>query len=170
MEFLDPEKILQGLELKNNMVVADFGSGSGDWTIPLARILSKGKVIAVDILEEPLSVLRRNKRDEKLFNIDILRANLEKKTTILSESCDWVFMVDLLFQCENKKAVLEEGKRVLKKGGKILVIDWLKDNPLTEEKEFCSIETIKEFAKELNLSVEKEFKASDFHWGLILVK
>lgn len=170
MEFLNPEKILEKLDLKNNMVAADFGSGSGGWAIPLAKILSRGRVFALDILEEPLSALRRKIKDERLFNVDILKADVEKRTTILSEICDLVLMTNLLFQCENKKAVLEEGKRVLKKGGKILVIDWAKDNPLTEEKEFCSIDSIKELAKEIGLKIEEEFKAGDFHWGLILVK
>lgn len=169
-DFLNPTEILKELRLKKEMVVADFGCGSGGWAIPLAKILTKGRVFAIDILEEPLSALRGKMKLEKIFNIDPLRADVEKGTTLLSESCDLVLMTNLLFEVENKEKVLEEGKRVLKKGGEILIVDWLRDNPLTPEIEFCSIEKVKELAQKINLEIEKEFRAGAYHWGLILKK
>lgn len=169
-DFLNPEEVLKELELKKEMVAADFGCGSGGWAIPLAKILKKGKVFAIDILEEPLSALRGKMKLEKVFNIDPLRADVERGTSLLSESCDLVLMTNLLFEVEKKEKVLEEGKRVLKKGGRILIVDWLKDNPLTPEIEFCSIEKVKEIAQKINLEIEKEFRAGAYHWGLILKK
>lgn len=168
--FLNPSEILSILNLKETMIAADFGCGSGGWAIPLAKILKKGRVYGIDILEEPLSALRSRARMERLYNIDALRGDVEKGTTLLSESCDLVLMTNLLFQVKEKKKVLEEGKRVLKKDGKILIVDWIKDNPLTKEIEFLSFEEIKEMAKEIGLEIEKEFKAGDYHLGLILTK
>ncbi|PIP24588.1 MAG: hypothetical protein COX33_01180, partial [Candidatus Nealsonbacteria bacterium CG23_combo_of_CG06-09_8_20_14_all_36_125] len=52
MEFLNPSEVLKQLNLKKNMVAADFGSGSGGWAFPLAKKLEEGKVYAIDILEE----------------------------------------------------------------------------------------------------------------------
>lgn len=169
-EFLDPQKVLSELNLKKNMIAADFGCGSGGWVIPLAKILEEGHIYAIDILEEPLSALRSKAKSEKLFNIDTLKANVEKGTTLLSHTLDLVLMTNLLFECEDKKAVLEEGKRVLREGGKILIIDWIKDNPLTLEIERLDFEEIKNIAKDLGLELEKEFQAGNFHWGLLLVK
>jgi len=34
--FLNPQKILSELGLSKGMVAADFGAGSGGWSIPLA--------------------------------------------------------------------------------------------------------------------------------------
>jgi len=167
-EFLNPENIIEELDLSKRMIVADFGCGSGGWTIPVARKVRW--VFALDIQEEALSALRSKMRAERIFNIDALLANVEEKTTLLSESCDFVLMTNLLFQVDDKKKVLEEGKRVLKKGGKILIIDWIKDNPLTEEVEYVDFEKIKNLAKDMGLKVEKEFKAGIYHQGLILVK
>ena len=156
------------------MTVADFGCGSGGWVIPLAKILEEGKVYAIDILEEPLSALRAKINSpaggEKLFNIEARKADVEKGTTLLSGSCDLVLMTNLLFECENKKKVLEEGKRILKKGGKILVVDWIKDNPLTPEIEWVDFDEIKKAAQDLALKLENEFEAGAYHWGLILTK
>lgn len=168
--FLNPSDVLKRLRLRKDMVAADFGSGSGGWAIPLARILEEGKVYAIDILEEPLSALRAKVKIEKLFNVEARKADVEKGVTLLSNSCDLVLMTNLLFECENKKQVLEEGKRVLKKGGKILVVDWIKDNPLTSEIEWVDFDKVKEVAKDLGLGPEKEFEAGLYHQGLILTK
>jgi len=169
-DFLNPSEVLKKLKLRKNIIAADFGSGSGGWAIPLAKILEEGKVYAIDILEEPLSALRARLRLERIYNIETRKSNVEKTSRLIPESCDFVLMTNLLFECEDKKKVLEEGKRVLKPGGKILVVDWKKDNPLTPEIERVPIEDVKKIATDLNLKIEKEFEAGLYHWGLILVK
>jgi ubiquinone/menaquinone biosynthesis C-methylase UbiE len=166
-EFLDPEKILEKLELNKKMVVADFGCGSGGWTIPLAKKVRW--VYAIDIQEEPLSALRGKMRMEKVFNIDPLRGNVEGKTTLISESCDLVLMTNLLFQVDDIKKVFEEAKRVLKKGGKILVVDWKEKAEVGPERR-VSLDKVKEVAKEIGFKVEEEFEAGIYHFALLLTK
>ena len=168
--FLNPKEILKKLKLKDSMTAADFGSGSGGWVIPLAKILEEGKVYAIDILEEPLSALKAKASLEKILNIETILADVEKGTNIPENSCDLILMTNLLFEIDDKKMVLEEGKRVLKPGGKILVVDWAKDNPLTREIEKISFQEIKKIVGELGLKVEKEFDAGLYHKGLILVE
>ena len=167
--FLNPIEILKHLDLEKNMVAADFGCGSGGWVIPLAKKLEEGKVFAIDILDESLSALRAKIKLEKIFNIEPIKADVEKTSRLISESCDFVLMSNLLFQVADIKKVLEEGKRVLKKGGKILVVDWKKDAPLGP-KEKISAEEVKKNAKELDLELEKEFEAGLYQWGLIFQK
>lgn len=108
--FLNPSEVLRQLELKKGMVAADFGSGSGFWAIPLAKILEEGRVYAIDMLEESLSALRAETQIEKIFNIETIKSNVEKGTRLMKESCDLVLMTNLLFEVENKKSLLEEGK------------------------------------------------------------
>lgn len=167
--FLNPEKILNQIEFDKNMTAADFGSGSGGWALPLAKKLEEGKVYAIDILEEPLSVLRVKIKSEKKSNIEIIKANVEQNSKLLSKSCDLVLMTNLLFEAENKEKVLSEGKRVLKEGGKILIVDWKSDVRLGPKDKILPSE-VKQIAKKLDLTLEKEFEAGTYHWGLILVK
>ena len=167
--FLNPNEVLKEVELQKSMIAVDFGSGSGGWAIPLAKKLEEGKVFALDILEEPLSALRSRIKLEKIFNIEPIKADVEKTSRLTSESCDLVLMSNLLFQVEDIKKVLEEGKKVLKKGGKVLVVDWKKDAALGP-REKISAKDIKEIAGELDFKLEKEFEAGPYHWGLILVK
>jgi len=171
MEFLNPEKILEKLNLRENQIAADFGCGSGGWAIPLAKILKRGKVFAIDILEEPLSALSLKLKTEKIYNVEIRKADVEEKVSLLPESVDLVLMTNLLFECKNKRKVLEEGKRILKKGGKILIVDW-KENlpPQIGPEERAKKEEIKEIAENIGLKLKEEFEAGDFHFGLIFEK
>ena len=169
-EFLNPNEILKTLDLKENYRAADFGSGSGGWAIPLSKMLEMGKVYAIDVLEESLSVLRAKINRERISNIEIILGDVEKKVKVYDNSLDLVLMTNLLFECQDKKAVLAEGQRILRPGGKIAVIDWVKDNPLTKGIEQVSFEEIKSIAAQLGLKLEKEFEAGSYHKGLILVK
>ena len=168
--FLNPEKILKRLKLEEDMVAADFGSGSGGWTIPLAKILEYGKVFAIDVLEEPLSSLQAKAKLAKVSNIKIILADVERGTDIFEDSCDLVLMTNLLFQCDDKKRVIQEGKRVLKKGGRILVVDWGKNALLVPKEKRVPVVEVKEISLDLNLKIEKEFEAGPYHFGLLLVK
>lgn len=167
--FLNPEQTLKQLKLKKTMVAADFGSGSGGWAFPLARKLEEGKVYAIDILEEPLSALKARAKLEKIFNIETIQFDVEDKagSKLIDNSCDLVLMTNILFEAESKKQVLEEGKRILKPGGKILVVDWKLDTPLGPKEGRISADEVKKTAKDLNLKLEKEFEAGAFHYGLI---
>lgn len=168
--FLNPSEVLKNLKLKPDMVAADFGCGSGGWVLPLAKILEDGQVFAIDLLEEPLSALRSKAKTEKINNIMTIKSDVEKISRMGSSSCDLVLMTNLLFQCEDKKAVLEEGKRIMKKGAKLLVVDWKNDSALGPSETRVSADEIKKAAEESGFEIASEFEASSFHWGLILAK
>jgi len=170
-DFLNPIEVLKDLKLQPDMAAADLGCGSGGWTIPLAKELEDGFVYALDILEEPLSALQSRAKLEKLQNIRTIRADLEKQIPLGSDSIDFVLISNLLFQCENKKGIFSEAKRILKKGGRILVVDWKTNASLGPEKESrVSEEEIKKIAQEFGLKPEKEFEAGTCHFGLIFEK
>lgn len=167
--FLNPPEIIKNLKLQKDMIAADFGSGSGGWVLPLAKILEEGQIFALDILEEPLSALRAKAKTDKISNIDTLLANVEKGTSLLNNSCDLVLMTNLLWQCDNKKFVLEEGKRVLKSSGQLLIIDWQADTALGP-KNTISPNEVKTLAGETGLKLISEFSAGPFHYGLLFQK
>ena len=170
--FLNPEEVLNQLDLEEKMIAAEFGCGSGGFTIPLAKRLKDGKVFGLDIQEEMLSALKSRASVEKVFNIQTIRCDLEKPngSTLKDNSLDLVLIPNVLFQVEDKNAILKEAKRILKKEGKILVIDWKIDAPLGPKEGRVSEKEVKELAKELGLKTEKEFPAGAYHFSLILVK
>ncbi len=168
--FLNPEEVLKQLKLKSSMTAADFGSGSGGWVIPLAKKLEGGKIYAIDILEEPLSALRAKTKLEKIFNVETISADIEKGVDIFEGSCDLVLMTNLLFQVNDQKRVFETAEKILKKGGKVLVVDWKEDAIIGPKEGRVLSGEVKRIAEGVGFKLEKEFEASTYHFGLILVK
>ncbi|HDZ54761.1 MAG TPA: SAM-dependent methyltransferase [Candidatus Nealsonbacteria bacterium] len=170
--FLKPEEILKQLNLKEEMTAVDFGSGSGGWAIPLAKILKEGEVYAIDVLEEPLSALKGKANLSNISNIKTIRADIErdKGSGLKDNSLDLVLITNLLFQIEEKEKVVKEAKRVVKKEGKILIVDWKVDSSFGPKEGKISAEAVKKIAKELGLQFKKEIGAGGYHYGLLFEK
>jgi len=170
--FLNPERIVNFLpEIKQGDVIADFGCGHGYFAIPIAKkVGSEGKVFALDILEKALEATRSKARLEGVENIETIRCNLEKNSTLADESVDVVLIANLLFQTEDDEGVIREAKRVLKKGGKIIVIDWKKDSPLGPRGKRISEDELKNLMQKEGLNFVREFETDRFHFGMIFEK
>ncbi len=167
--FLDPEEILDKIELKNDMIAADFGCGSGGFTIPLAKRLNKGFVYAMDVQELPLNALKSKALAENILNIDFIRCDIEKKTNIAGSSLDIATIVNVFFQIEDKKALILETERALKKEGRLLVIDW-NSSEYGPSGEKSSLNEIKEISREAGFEIEEEFPAGAYHSGILFKK
>lgn len=170
--FLNPTEVLKQLKLTKDMVAADFGCGSGGWTIPLAKILNDGIVYAIDILEKPLAFLKSKMNLEKIKNIRLIKSDIENKkgSTLPDNSVDIVLITNLLFQIEKKDEVLKEAKRILKDNGQLLIIDWKKESSLGPLTGRISLDEAKELALANGFQVEEEINVGPYHWALLLVK
>lgn len=169
--FIRPDDVLDKLDIHNDMNIADFGCGAGYFTILVAkRVGSGGTVYAIDVLESALDAVRGRARLFSILNIETIRANLEKENGSLlkNASMDMVILANVLFQCKDKHAILKEAKRVIRKEGKIVVVEWNDDaiiGPSANER--ISKNELKQMAKSLDLVLEKEFNAGISHYGLV---
>ena len=170
--FLNPEKILDQLDIKSNMIIADFGCGSGGFTIPLARKLENGLVHGLDVQEQPLSALKSRFLLENLNNIKLVKCDLEtpKGSRLPPESTDMVFIPNVLFQAENRSAIIIEAYRVLKKKSKLIIIDWIGKRIQAEIGGEISKDEVIRLSKDQVFNFEKEFEAGQYHFGLIFRK
>jgi len=170
--FLNPEEVLNQLELRPDMTAADFGCGSGGFVIPLAKRLEDGLVYALDIQKEPLSALKSRALIESVSNIRLIRCDLEKPkgSTLPDFSLDLVLIINILFQAEKKDAIISEAKRVLKKQGKLMIIDWLPKATQGPLKGRISPVEVKKITKNQGFELEKEFEAGRYHYGLVFKK
>ncbi len=170
-EFLDPNQVLNQISLRSDFIAADFGCGSGGWTIPLAQRLEQGKVYAIDIKEESLSALKSRMGLGKVNNIITILADAEKEIPELkNSSCDLVLMTSLLFQSENRKAIFKEARRVLKTGGNALIVDWNLNSPFGPRDGKVLPAEVKKMAAENDFQIKKEFNAGSYHYGLLFGK
>ena len=172
--FLRPEQVIEEAGIKEGMKIADFGCGAGYFTILMAKIVGEeGTVYAVDVLRTALESVKSKAKIEGLLNIEIVLSNLEilKGSKLKDESVDLVLLANVLFQSFKKADIIKETKRILKKAGKIVVIEWEKNQPMgPPEKFIVSKELVKDLAKKENFKFEKEFPAGKSHWGMIFKK
>jgi len=127
MAFANPEGVIQYFMLGEGMRVADFGAGSGGYTLAIARAIGgEGRVYAIDIQKDLLGRITREARDSRLSNVEVIWGDVERSggTTLADSAVDAVIVSNLLFQVENRDAVAREAYRVLRPKGKILVVDW----------------------------------------------
>lgn len=127
MNFSDPKQNVLQLGLRSGMKVADLGSGVGHHALAAASIVGgEGRVYAVDIQEEVLKHLASSAVSAGLKNIETVWGNIEKLggTTLKDHSMDAVVLSNTLFQLDDHKGAVAEIKRILKPGGRLLVIDW----------------------------------------------
>lgn len=171
-DFLNPQQTIESLDfLLDNMIACDFGCGPGGWVIPLSKVLKNGRVYAVDILEEPLSVLRSKLDADRILNVEIIQADIEKGVNrIHNDSLDFIVLSNLLFQVNDRERVLQEAKQKLKNGGRMLIIDWKKMAMLGPKEHAISRDEMKTLAQKNILELEKEFDLGNYHWALIYRK
>jgi ubiquinone/menaquinone biosynthesis C-methylase UbiE len=169
--FLNPQKVLSQLDIQAPSRIAHFGCGHGYFTIPLAKIVGEeGQIFAVDILSEALEEVKTKAEQAGIKNIGTTRGNLEVPggSKVPDNSCDMVLLANILFQSQKKGDVVKEARRVLKLGGKMVVIDWEPgSDKLTSDSGWrISREEVQRLAQEQNLAFDRSFDAGDYHYGL----
>jgi len=173
--FLNPAKTVRAAGIQDGMRVADFGAGSGFFTRAAAREVGpQGVVWAVDAHKDILTRIKNLANAEGLHNVEILRATLEAKggTALPATSFDVVIAANILFSSENKVAVVAEMARVLRRGGKALVIDWSDSHgglgPHPDH--VCSLQEAQKIFTAAGFQYESDIPAGEYHWGCILRK
>jgi ubiquinone/menaquinone biosynthesis C-methylase UbiE len=172
--FSDPQRNIHELGLSAGRTVADFGAGSGFYSIEAARVVgSSGRVYAIDAQKDLLERLRKDAHKQHL-GIDVIAGNLEKLggSKIRESSCDAVIASNILFMVEDRKSFLLEAKRVLKPNGKLLLIDWA--GSFSGMGPHANHVIYKDDAVKLCLSVgftlDREIHAGSHHYGIIFRK
>ncbi len=175
--FADPEKIIKKLDLREGMHVADMGAGVGSYSIPAARAVlghPAGKVYAIEIQKDMLTRLKNEADKAHVKNIEIIWGDIEKigGTKLADHSVDAVIASNILFQVEDKKTFIDEIRRTVKPGGKVLCIDWKNSfggmGP-EAKKIIPRIASLHLFEK-AGFSLAENIEAGEHHYGIILIR
>lgn len=174
--FLNPEKILFQAGLGAGQLVADLGAGSGFFAVAASKMAGEaGQIYVVDIMEQALNHVSAEARLKSLRNIRTIRADLEEKDAcrdIPVGVVDLVILANILHQIKNREQLLNESYRLLKTGGKVLVVEWNSNpspiGPRVDER-ISEAETIK-LAEKSALRQMSRIEADNYHYSLLFTK
>lgn len=176
-ELLDVSYILKdNVNIQPGNIVADLGAGGAAYfTMHAAKLVgNQGEVYAVDIIKPVLSGIETKAQMSGFYNIKTVWSNLEilGATKIPAETLDHALLINILFQSKKKAEIIAEATRLLKSGGKLTIIDWYDTKPAFAPSADLQVDPaeIINIAQKLSLSLEKEFTAGNYHFGLIFIK
>lgn len=128
VERMQVPRVVDALQLKPGMKVADLGSGSGLFTRPIAKAISPGGVVyAVDIDPALLKIVARSARDAGLTNVEAVVAAPEDPR--LPQPVDLIFICDTLHHISGQGAYMKTLRKHVKSGGAVAVIDFSEEWP-----------------------------------------
>lgn len=172
--FVDPEKNLKALGLKEDNVVVDLGAGTGFYSILASHIVTSGKVYAIEIQKDFVDVIKSKIKTENIQNMEVFWANIEKVggTKLADKIADVVILSNVLFQVEDKDKTIEEARRILKNDGQVLLIDWLEDSSLVNQRKIniISKEKMREMFEKYGFIFIRDIDTGLHHYGMILRK
>ena len=170
--FSDPIKNLKQLGIREDMIIADLGAGTGFYSIAAGSLVSNGKVYAVEIIKDYVVTIKNKAKEAHLHNVECFWGNIEKigGTKIKDNIVDVVICSNVLFQIADVDMFVKEIKRISKIGGRILFIDWAEESILGPKKnKIIPKNTIIEIFKKKGFEYERDISAGEHHYGMILV-
>jgi len=125
----DPDRMLAALDIKKGSVVADIGAGVGYHVWRLAGIVGpSGKVIAEDIQEGMVRLLKKNIDDRKLRNVEIILGT-PTDPKLPANSADLVLMVDVYHEFSEPVIMMQHIQNALKPNGRVVLVEFRKEDP-----------------------------------------
>jgi len=171
--FLNPENILKRIQVKPQMKVADVGSGTGFFTIPMAKLVGdQGKVFAIDIQEKMITLLNEKIQKLKIKNIETF-VSTEENIPLPNESIDLTLMASVLHELDSYVTV-REVYRFLKPQGVLAVLEWKKEESPSEFGppiwERLTPDQTREIVEKMGFEVKDVSLIGPYHYLVISVK
>jgi ubiquinone/menaquinone biosynthesis C-methylase UbiE len=172
--FLNPDNTIKHLLIREDWHIADLGAGSGEYTLAATKYVPIGKVYAIDINRDILPFIKAKVLAYGRKNIEVIWGDIDRPrgTNVGDESMDAVIFANTFFQIENKNSALQEIKRILKPGGKILFVDWAGSfgNLGPKEEAVVLPSVAKSLFEKFGFAFKEDVPAGEYHYGMIFSK
>ena len=125
----EPAKLMKALNLKQGQTVCDLGCGNGFYTTKLGEAVGpEGKVLAVDIQNEMLVMLKARAKKANVKNIEpILGTTWDPK--LPENKLDLVLLVDTYHEIDHPVEVLAAIRKSLNTEGRLCLVEFRAEDP-----------------------------------------
>ncbi len=123
------DELLAALDIEPGQVVCDLGCGNGFYTLQLAELVgSEGRVLAVDIQPEMLSLLDARAKEADFENIEPMLSTVIDPQLPAGE-LDLVLLVDVYHEFSHPVHMLRALRESLKPEGRIALAEFRLEDP-----------------------------------------
>lgn len=175
-ELIDPYKVLNEAGIATGMTVADFGCGTlGHYALPAARLVGPaGRVLCVDILKSVLEGVQSRVKLEGITNLETVWGDLERDggVKIGDGIVDIGLIINNLFMSQQKQQFVREALRMVKPGGRVVVVDWKTTGVAFGPSVSMRVtpEDARQLMESAGLMFEKDFEPGQYHYGMVFKK
>ena len=120
----EPAKLVKALDVKEGMVIADVGAGSGYHTFLLSPLVGeKGKVIASDIQQQMLDLIEAKAKKLKVTNVETVKGT-ETDPKLPAGKVDLILLVDVYHEFSHPFEMTEKMVEALAPGGRLVFVEF----------------------------------------------
>jgi SAM-dependent methyltransferase len=156
----NPDLVIRKFGSLSDKVVADIGSGTGYFAIPISRLARR--VIAIDIEQRYLDYIEDRKLQLPLQQADRIetRLTVESEPNLHSDEVDAVLMVNVFYYLKNRVQYMNIVRKALKPDGKLVLVDFktgdMPVGPPDGKIEVAQVVEIMQSAGFENISIDEE--------------
>lgn len=115
--------LIENLPLDADDVIADIGAGTGYFAFPMARLVPQGRVLAVDIQQEMLDIVKTTAQRRGVTNVQTVLGT-ERDPGLEPGSVDLILIVDAYHEFSYPLEMGQGMAAALKPGGKLVLIEY----------------------------------------------
>ena len=135
------------MEINEESIVVDIGSGTGSITVQAALLCNKGKVVSVEKEDEPYDITSQNINKFKCNNVELVK---EEGSTYIDKLIKQNFKCDSIFiggSSGRLESIIEKSNKILKHGG-IMVMNFI-----TLDNTYKAVEKLKSMNYDFDISL-----------------
>lgn len=157
-QFDRANELLLNHSFHENAVVLDVGCGDGKITAKIASLVPKGRVLGIDA---SLNMIHLANDTFQLPNLEFKCMNAEEIS--FTESFDDIVCFSCLLWVRKPAQALDRLSKLLKPGGKLLILTYLKESSYVDLLE----KTLKNYPKYQSLSAAKTMLSAEEHLAIL---
>ena len=170
LETLDPFTVLSLCPVNPRDTVADIGCGPGYFTLPLAKFLINGKVIALDTSDEMVEACQSRLDGARMGNVEVMKCG-EYDFPVASVSVDGLFLAFVVHHPTDRERFLTAAKEMLKPGGWCFILEWHKKETESGPPQEARItpDELGQFAQNSGFRVQSSRDINEEHYMMTLI-